>query len=123
MGAQHHHLVRLVGPGNLRHDVEHAVVLVMERVADVHLEGHPDAPVDEARDAVVVLRRDRQHRRHGLRVRILRAAAADQHAPAIAPAVARLEHRGHALLEEERVSLGQELARIRMRFDGPAPAP
>ncbi len=105
MRAEHHDLVGLVRAWNLADDVERRRVVV-EGVLDLEVDAHRLVLLQRAQDPAVVLDGDR-HPRYGVgRVRLARAAAADEHRAA-RPLPWREDGEDALVFQELRAGLGE----------------
>ena len=107
--ADHHDLVSLPAAGNVADDVDRIHAVVEEARFDVEFELHRDLVIEQARDAVVVLRRQHDHRRRDRIFRIARAAALREQRASFAAARCGANDHRRAFIGEELVECAHEL--------------
>src|ERR1041385_8526106 len=99
MRAQHDHLIRFVGAGNLSNDVERIEVIGVELVVDIHLDSDRNLFLDHSPNPAVVFDGHHDLRRDGWISHIPAAATLNKNRTAAS--LAGFNSRNYTFLEEE----------------------
>ena len=109
MRADHHDLIALASARNLSDDVHRVHPVVEEARLNVELKLHGNLAIEQARDAVVMLRRQHHHRRWNRILRIARAAGLREDGAPFTAAAAGAHRDRDALVREEFIERALEL--------------